>query len=206
MGETPNGHSARRFSGGFRCIPQPRGGTLRIGFPCSTRNAWRVVLLRSRTRLVPSCRRGACHRRTGYSVIQRPVAVRRCEWPSSLSTAWMTVAISPRPFAPRSLPRNSPSGSSASITNFGHACGAGPVAPSGLHNAGHRRGKTHGFPLRCPAAVEYWGVSPNPLCNRVHAGKIITVRHRMNDYRLCKREDFDALLKQVSVAHKKAAK
>jgi DNA (cytosine-5)-methyltransferase 1 len=60
--------------------------------------------------------------------------------------------------------------------------------------------------LRISEAVEYLGVSPNTLRNWVNAGKIISVRHPVNDYRLFKREDLDALLMQVSVAHKKAAK
>jgi len=60
--------------------------------------------------------------------------------------------------------------------------------------------------LRISEAAEYLGVSPNTLRNWVNAGKIVAVRHPVNDYRLFKREDLDALLEQVSVAHKKAAK
>jgi len=47
------------------------------------------------------------------------------------------------------------------------------------------------------------GVSPNTLRNWVNAGKIAAVRHPVNDYRLFKREDLDALLKQVGLASKK---
>ncbi len=60
--------------------------------------------------------------------------------------------------------------------------------------------------LRITEAAEYLGVSPNTLRNWVTAGKIVAVRHPVNDYRLFKREVLDALLKQVSVAHRKAAK
>ena len=50
------------------------------------------------------------------------------------------------------------------------------------------------------------GVSPNTLRNWVNARKIVAVRHPLNDYRLFKREDLDALLKQVAMARKKATK
>lgn len=60
--------------------------------------------------------------------------------------------------------------------------------------------------MRVAEAAEYLGVSPNTLRNWVNAGKIIAVRHPVNDYRLFKREDLDALLKQVAVARKKATK
>jgi excisionase family DNA binding protein len=60
--------------------------------------------------------------------------------------------------------------------------------------------------LRISEAAEYLGVSPNTLRNWVNAGKIAAVRHPVNDYRLFKREDLDALLKKVAVASKKAAK
>lgn len=60
--------------------------------------------------------------------------------------------------------------------------------------------------LRISEAAEYLGVSPNPPRDRVSAGKIAVVRHPVNEYRLFKREDLDAFLKKVSVAHKKAAK
>jgi MerR family copper efflux transcriptional regulator len=60
--------------------------------------------------------------------------------------------------------------------------------------------------LRISEAAEYLGVSPNTLRNWVNAGKIAAVRHPVNDYRLFKREDLDALLKKVAVASKKATK
>lgn len=60
--------------------------------------------------------------------------------------------------------------------------------------------------LRISEAAEYLGVSPNTLRNWVNAGKIAAVRHPVNDYRLFMREDLDALLKQVAVASKRAAK
>ena len=60
--------------------------------------------------------------------------------------------------------------------------------------------------LRISEAAEYLGVSPNTLRNWVNAGKIVAVRHPVNDYRLFKGEDLDALLKQVAAARKKATK
>ncbi len=60
--------------------------------------------------------------------------------------------------------------------------------------------------LRISEAAEYLGVSPNTLRNWVNAGKVVAIRHPVNDYRLFKREDLDSLLKQVAVASKKAAK
>lgn len=60
--------------------------------------------------------------------------------------------------------------------------------------------------LRISEAAEYLGVSPNTLRNWGNAGKIVAVRHPVDDYRLFKREDLDASLKQVAVAHKRVAK
>ena len=60
--------------------------------------------------------------------------------------------------------------------------------------------------LRISDAAAYLGVSPNTLRNWVNAGKVAAIRHPVNDYRLFKREDLDALLKQVAVASKKTAK
>lgn len=57
--------------------------------------------------------------------------------------------------------------------------------------------------LRISEAAEYLGVSPNTLRNWVNAGKIAAVRHPVNDYRLFKQEDLDALLKQVADAGRK---
>ena len=51
--------------------------------------------------------------------------------------------------------------------------------------------------LRVSEAAEYLGVSPNTLRNWERAGKIVAHRHPVNDYRLFKREELDALLKQV---------
>ena len=60
--------------------------------------------------------------------------------------------------------------------------------------------------LRISEAAQYLGVSPNTLRNWVNAGKVRAIRHPVNDYRLFKREDLDALLKQVALARKKATK
>lgn len=60
--------------------------------------------------------------------------------------------------------------------------------------------------LRISEAAEYLGVSPNTLRNWVNAGKIAAIRHPVNDYRLFKREDLDALLKQVETASKERSK
>ena len=51
--------------------------------------------------------------------------------------------------------------------------------------------------LRISEAAEYLGVSPNTLRNWESAGKVIAHRHPVNDYRLFRREDLDALLKKV---------
>lgn len=55
-------------------------------------------------------------------------------------------------------------------------------------------------------AANYLGGSPNTLRNRVNAGKIDAVRHPVNDYRLFKREDLNALLKKVAAASRKIPK
>ena len=60
--------------------------------------------------------------------------------------------------------------------------------------------------LRISEAAEYLGVSPNTLRNWVNAGKVVAIRHPVNDYRLFKREDLDALLKKVSAADRKTSK
>ena len=57
--------------------------------------------------------------------------------------------------------------------------------------------------MRVAEAADYLGVSPNTLRNWVSAGKIAAVRHPLNDYRLFKREDLDALLRKVAAASKK---
>ena len=51
--------------------------------------------------------------------------------------------------------------------------------------------------FRISEAAEYLGVSPNTLRNWERAGKIVAHRHPVNDYRLFKREELDALLDQV---------
>ena len=51
--------------------------------------------------------------------------------------------------------------------------------------------------LRISDAAEYLGVSPNTLRNWERAGKIVAHRHPVNRYRLFKREDLDAVLRQV---------
>ena len=51
--------------------------------------------------------------------------------------------------------------------------------------------------LRISEAAEHLGVSPNTLRNWENAGKIVAHRHPVNDYRLFKKEELDALLKQV---------
>lgn len=60
--------------------------------------------------------------------------------------------------------------------------------------------------LRISAAAEYLGVSPNTLRNWGKAGKLVSLRHPVNQYRLYKREDLDAVLKQVVVARTDPAK
>ena len=51
--------------------------------------------------------------------------------------------------------------------------------------------------LRISEAAEYLGVSPNTLRNWERAGKIVAHRHPVNHYRLFKRENLDAVLRQV---------
>jgi len=51
--------------------------------------------------------------------------------------------------------------------------------------------------LRISKAAEYLGVCPNTLRNWERDGKIVAHRHPINDYRLFKKEDLDALLNQV---------
>lgn len=60
--------------------------------------------------------------------------------------------------------------------------------------------------MRISEAANYLGVSPNTLRNWVNAGKIAAVRHPVNDYRLFKKEDLDALLGKVAPASKKTTK
>jgi excisionase family DNA binding protein len=51
--------------------------------------------------------------------------------------------------------------------------------------------------LRISEAAVYLGVSPNTLRNWQNAGKVGAVRHPVNGYRLFRRKDLDALLKQA---------
>ena len=51
--------------------------------------------------------------------------------------------------------------------------------------------------LRISEAAEYLGVSPNTLRNWERVGKTEAQRHPVNSYRLFKKEELDALLKQV---------
>jgi len=58
--------------------------------------------------------------------------------------------------------------------------------------------------LRISQAAEYLGVPPNTLRNWENAGKIIARRHPVNGYRLFRRDDLDALLKQVASSSPKS--
>ena len=57
--------------------------------------------------------------------------------------------------------------------------------------------------LRISEAAEYLGVSPNTLRNWENAGKIAAHRHPVNSYRLFKKEELDALLRQIQEPSKK---
>jgi excisionase family DNA binding protein len=60
--------------------------------------------------------------------------------------------------------------------------------------------------LRIAEAAEHLGVSPNTLRNWENAGKVVAVRHPVNGYRLFKRNDLDALLRQVEDMSREPAK
>ncbi len=60
--------------------------------------------------------------------------------------------------------------------------------------------------LRISEAAAYLGVSPNTLRNWENAGKVMAVRHPVNDYRLFKRKDLDTLLQQVEEISRPPAK
>ena len=51
--------------------------------------------------------------------------------------------------------------------------------------------------LRISEAADYLGVSANTLRNWERAGKIVAHRHPVNRYRLFKREELDAVLRQA---------
>ena len=60
--------------------------------------------------------------------------------------------------------------------------------------------------LRISEAAEYLGVPPNSLRNWVNAGKVAAIRHPINDYRLFRQEDLDALLKRLGQEIARGAK
>ncbi|WP_144981408.1 helix-turn-helix domain-containing protein [Gimesia aquarii] len=60
--------------------------------------------------------------------------------------------------------------------------------------------------LRISEAAEYLGVSPNTLRNWENAKKIAAHRHPVNDYRLFKQEELDALLSQLQEPRKPSKK
>ena len=60
--------------------------------------------------------------------------------------------------------------------------------------------------LRIAEAAEYLGVSSNTLRKWENAGKVVARRHPVNNYRLFKRGDLDALLKQLHEASNERAK
>jgi excisionase family DNA binding protein len=60
--------------------------------------------------------------------------------------------------------------------------------------------------LRISEAAEYLGVSPNTLRNWVNAGKVAVIRHPVNDYRLFRQKDLDALLKLAAKARKETTR
>lgn len=53
--------------------------------------------------------------------------------------------------------------------------------------------------MRVAEAAEYVGVSTNTLRNWFNAGKVVAIRHPVNDYRLFKRKDLDDLLKKLAL-------
>ena len=60
--------------------------------------------------------------------------------------------------------------------------------------------------LRIAEAAEYLGVPVTTLRNWQNAGKVEAVRHPESGYRLFKRKDLDALLKQVEGLSGESAK
>ncbi len=59
--------------------------------------------------------------------------------------------------------------------------------------------------LRIGDAARYLGVSPSTLRNWERAGKIATHRHPVNNYRLFRRPDLDALLHQIEASRRNGA-
>lgn len=92
------------------------------------------------------------------------------------------------------------------MTNFGKVGRVSYLSePSSLESGSYEVEKLSDY-LRISEAAAYLGVSPNTLRNWVDAGKIVAIRHPVNDYRLFKREDLDALLKQLQQAAAKVRK
>ena len=60
--------------------------------------------------------------------------------------------------------------------------------------------------LRISEAADYLGVSPNTLRNWERAGKIVAHRHPVNRYRLFKREELDAVLRQADRPSRRPAR
>ena len=89
-----------------------------------------------------------------------------------------------------------------SITNFGNVCKVGSVLNRGSHMPGSVEVEKLSDYMRVAEAADYLGVSPNTLRNWVNAGKIAAIRHPLNDYRLFRKEDLDALLRKVATASK----
>jgi excisionase family DNA binding protein len=91
----------------------------------------------------------------------------------------------------------------ANITDFGRVGRVGLVSEPGIAESESSEVEKLSVYFRISKAAEYLGVSPNTLRNWVNAGKVDAIRHPVNGYRLFKRQDLDALLKQVAAATKK---
>ena len=59
--------------------------------------------------------------------------------------------------------------------------------------------------LRISEAADYLCVSPNTLRNWVNAGKVVAIRHPVNDYRLFRRHVLDSVLKKLEDAESESA-
>jgi excisionase family DNA binding protein len=94
----------------------------------------------------------------------------------------------------------------ARITNFGKVGKIGFVPELGIVRSRSNEVEKLSAYLRISEAAHYLGVSPNTLRNWVNAGKVAATRHPVNSYRLFKRQDLDALLRQVAAASKNMAK
>lgn len=60
--------------------------------------------------------------------------------------------------------------------------------------------------LRVAEAANYLGVAPNTLRNWGDDGKIESVRHPVNQYRLFRKRDLEKLLRRVAGKRHKSAK